>query len=65
MKPGSFRKYVGLTRYGFNPTLTFPPTKTTRITLGYERSGTIAADRQDPSCQGRPLDIRLHVLRES
>jgi len=34
---GSFRKYVGLTRYGFNPTLTLTPTKTTRLTLSYER----------------------------
>jgi catecholate siderophore receptor len=53
----SFRKNVGLTRYGINPTLTLTPTKTTRITLGYERfRDDRTADRGIPSFQGTPLD---------
>jgi len=60
---GSFRNYVGLTRYGFNPTLTFTPTKTTRITLGYERfRDDRTADRGIPSFQGRPLDIPISTF---
>jgi catecholate siderophore receptor len=60
---GSFRKYVGLTRYGFNPTLTFTPTKTTRITLGYERfRDDRTADRGIPSFQGRPLDVPISAF---
>ena len=55
---GSFRKYVGLTRYGINPTLTMKPTKTTRITLGYERfRDDRTADRGIPSFQGKPVDV--------
>jgi len=55
---GNFRSYVGLTRYGINPTLTFTPAKTTRITLGYERfRDDRTADRGVPSFQGRPLDV--------
>jgi len=49
---GSFRKFVGLTRYGFNPTLTLTPAKTTRITMGYERfRDDRTADRGVPSFQ--------------
>src|SRR6185295_15856079 len=52
---GSFRKYVGLTRYAFNPTMTFTPTKTTRITLGYERfRDDRTADRGIPL--GAPIE---------
>ncbi len=55
---GSFRNYVGLTRYGINPTLTLKPSKTTRITLGYERfRDDRTADRGVPSFQGKPLDV--------
>src|SRR5687767_5798854 len=32
---GSFRKFVGLERYGINPTLTILPGNQTRITFGY------------------------------
>ena len=60
---GSFRKYMGLTRYGINPTLTFTPTKTTRITLGYERfRDDRSADRGIPSFQGRPLDVPIDTF---
>jgi catecholate siderophore receptor len=60
---GSFRKYVGLTRYGFNPTLTYTPTNTTRITLGYERfRDDRTADRGIPSFQGRPLDVPVETF---
>jgi len=52
---GSFRKFVGLTRYGFNPTLTLTPAKTTRITMGYERfRDDRTADRGIPL--GAPMD---------
>jgi catecholate siderophore receptor len=54
----SFRKNVGLTRYGINPTFTLTPTKTTRITLGFERfRDDRTADRGIPSFQGTPLDV--------
>ncbi|MBZ5631963.1 MAG: TonB-dependent siderophore receptor [Acidobacteriia bacterium] len=54
----SFRDHVGLTRYGINPTVTLKPTKTTRITLGYERfRDDRTADRGIPSFQGKPVDI--------
>src|ERR1041385_3914255 len=54
----SFRNNVGLARYGINPTITYRPTKTTRITLGYEHfRDDRTADRGIPSFQGRPLDV--------
>ncbi|MBZ5673968.1 MAG: TonB-dependent siderophore receptor [Acidobacteriia bacterium] len=57
---GSFRNYVGLTRYGINPTLTLKPAKNTRITFGYERfRDDRTADRGVPSFQGRPLDVPI------
>jgi len=60
---GSFRKYVGLTRYGINPTLTLKPTKTTRITFGYERfRDDRTADRGVPSFQGRPVDVPISTF---
>jgi catecholate siderophore receptor len=60
---GSFRDHFGLTRYGFNPTLTLTPTKTTRITLSYERfRDDRTADRGIPSFQGKPLDIPISAF---
>ncbi|HEY2844275.1 MAG TPA: TonB-dependent receptor, partial [Bryobacteraceae bacterium] len=57
---GSFRNYVGLTRYGINPTLTLKPSRTTRITLGYERfRDDRTADRGVPSFQGKPVDLPI------
>jgi catecholate siderophore receptor len=53
----SFRNRVDLERYGINPTLTFAPTKQTKLTFGYERFvDTRVADRGISSFQGRPLD---------
>jgi len=57
---GSFRRYVGLTRYGISPALTYTPSKRTRITAGYERfRDDRTADRGIPSFQGRPLDVPI------
>lgn len=54
----SFRRFVGLERYGINPTLTVAPGPNTRITLSYEyfHDGRVA-DRGIPSFQGRPVDL--------
>ena len=53
----SFRNYVGLERYGISPTITYLPSMSRRITLGYEHfhDGRIA-DRGIPSFNGRPVD---------
>jgi catecholate siderophore receptor len=57
---GSFRQFVNLERYGFNPTLTIAPSSDTRITLGYENfhDGRVA-DRGIPSFQGLPADVPI------
>jgi catecholate siderophore receptor len=54
----SFRRFVGLGRYGFNPTMTLAPDAKTKITFGYEyfHDGRVA-DRGIPSFQGRPVDV--------
>ncbi len=53
----TFRKYVGLERSGFNPTLTFKPGANTNINVGYERfHDGRTADRGIPSYLGRPAD---------
>jgi catecholate siderophore receptor len=56
----SFRRFVGLERYGINPTFTFLPGTRTRITLSYEyfHDGRLA-DRGIPSFQGRPIDVPI------
>lgn len=52
---GSFRDFVGLERYGVNPTLTIAPGKQTKITLVYEHfRDQRTADRGIPSFQGMP-----------
>jgi len=59
----SFRNNFGLTRYGFNPTMTLTPTKATRITLGYDRfRDDRTADRGIPSFEGQPLDIPISTF---
>jgi catecholate siderophore receptor len=59
----SFRNDVGMTRYGINPTLTLKPTKTTRITLSYERfRDDRTADRGIPSFQGQPVDVPISTF---
>jgi len=53
----SYRNYVGLERYGINPTLTFTPTDQTKIRLGYEYfRDDRTADRGIPSFRGAPLN---------
>ncbi len=56
----SFRKYVGLERYGVNPTLTFTPGNATKITVSYENlRDNRTADRGITSFQGRPADVPI------
>jgi catecholate siderophore receptor len=56
----SFRKFVGLQRFGINPTFTFLPTTKTKITLGYEFArDRRMADRGITSFQGAPADVPI------
>ncbi|HKA20612.1 MAG TPA: TonB-dependent siderophore receptor [Blastocatellia bacterium] len=56
----SFRDFVGIERYGINPTLTINPGSQTRITLGYEHFRDYrTADRGIPSFEGRPADTDI------
>lgn len=56
----SFRDFVGLERYGVNPTLTITPDKATKITLSYEYYRDYrVADRGIPSFQGLPADVDI------
>ncbi len=55
----SYRDYVGLERYGINPTVTYTPTDSTKIKLGYEFfRDDRTADRGIPSFRGAPLETR-------
>jgi len=59
----SFRNYVGLERYGLNPTFTIAPSQETKITLGYEYfNDKRVADRGIPSFQGRPADTDISTF---
>jgi catecholate siderophore receptor len=59
----SFRDFVGLERYGINPTLTITASKQTRITLGYENfRDNRKADRGITSFQGRPADVDIDTF---
>jgi catecholate siderophore receptor len=54
----SFRSFVGLKRYGVNPTVTIAPSSRTRISIGYEYlNDTRVADRGITSFQGRPATV--------
>jgi catecholate siderophore receptor len=57
---GSFRRFVGLERYGVNPTLLLAPSRSMRVTLTYEyfHDGRVA-DRGMPSYRGRPADLTV------
>jgi catecholate siderophore receptor len=56
----SFRDYVGLERYGINPTLTIMSGADTKITLGFENFRDLrTADRGIPSFLGRPADTPI------
>ena len=55
---GSFRDRVTLERYGVNPTLTWAPRESTRLTLGYEHlHDTRVADRGITSFHGLPAEV--------
>jgi catecholate siderophore receptor len=59
----SFRRFVGLERYGINPTFTIAPSSDTRINLSYEyfHDGR-TADRGIPSFQGRPIGVPVSTF---
>jgi catecholate siderophore receptor len=54
----SFRDFVGLERYGVNPTVTIAAGARTRVVLGYEHlHDRRVADRGITSFQNRPADV--------
>ena len=54
----SFRRYVGLERLGFNPTVSIAPDAKTSINIGYEFfRDRRRADRGMTSFQNRPVDL--------
>ncbi len=54
----SFRDYVGLKRFGVNPSLTFVPSGQTTVTFSYEYfRDARGSDRGVPSYQGLPADV--------
>jgi catecholate siderophore receptor len=56
----SFRNYVNLKRYGWNPTLTIVPGERTHIVVAYEHfRDDRVADRGITSFQGRPADVDI------
>jgi len=56
----SFRRGVGLQRYGVAPSLTFMPSDRTALTLDYEHfHDERVADRGVTSYQGRPADVPI------
>lgn len=62
-KSDSFRRFVGLERYGINPTFTFAPDQKTKITFGYEFfRDERTADRGITSFQGRPADVPISAF---
>ena len=59
----SFRDYVGLERYGINPTFTIAPRPETKITGSYEYfNDKRVADRGITSFQGRPADVDISTF---
>ncbi len=59
----SFRRFVGLERYGINPTLSIAPSTDTHININYEyfHDGR-TADRGIPSFQERPIDVPVSTF---
>ena len=56
----SFRRAVGLERYGVTPTLTIAPDSRTKVTVRHEYlHDTRVADRGITSFQGRPADVDI------
>ena len=59
----SFRKYVGLERYGLSPTVTWMPGQQTKVVFAYENfSDHRTADRGISSFNGRPLNIPIDTF---
>jgi catecholate siderophore receptor len=59
----SFRRFVNLNRFAFNPTLTITPDPLTRITVGYEFArDRRTADRGIISFRGRPADVPVETF---
>jgi catecholate siderophore receptor len=59
----SFRRFVGLERYGINPTFTIAPSTDTKINLSYEFFHDYrTADRGIPSFQLRPVDLPVSTF---
>jgi catecholate siderophore receptor len=59
----SFRKFVGLQRFGINPTFTLQPSTKTKLTLGYEFvRDRRTADRGITSFQGAPADVPISTF---
>lgn len=59
----TFRDFVGLERYGINPTLTVMASPQTRITLAYEYFRDLrGSDRGIPSFQGLPADVDIETF---
>jgi len=60
---GSFRRFVGLERYGISPTVTIAPTNNTTVGLSFEHfHDRRTADRGIPSYQGRPADLPISTF---
>lgn len=56
----SFRRFVSLRRFAFNPTFTFLPDSKTKITFSYEYArDRRVADRGITSFQGKPADVPI------
>jgi len=59
----SFRRSVGLQRFGINPTFTFLPARQTKITIGYEFfRDRRTADRGITSYQGKPAGVPISTF---
>jgi len=59
----SFRRFVGLERYGVSPSLTINAGRETRVMLGYEHFRDMrTADRGITSFQGRPAAVPISTF---
>ena len=59
----TFRDFVGIERYGINPTLTITPYNQTKLTLAFEHfRDKRTADRGIPSFQGMPADTDISTF---
>src|SRR4030095_12937074 len=59
----SFRDFVKLRRYGFNPTVTINPDSHTRVTLSYDFfRDRRTADRGITSLNNRPADVPISTF---